>query len=99
MGDAVYLTQDNVPGAKLLKDPAGCSVLELKRWMECHGEKKTGKKQDLIRRVKHCTLIQKTVDPKVDGGKWYEIKVSSKRPSNPLVLEEQQLCFWKSKFQ
>ena len=33
------LKEDEVPGAKLLKEPEKCVVEELKRWLECHGLK------------------------------------------------------------
>eukprot|EP00794_Sanderia_malayensis_P010597 gene10597-11718_t len=72
--EEVALTEEDVPGASLSNDPSGCSVLVLKRWLECHGEKRTGKKQDLIDRVRGCISINKAVDPKVDDGKWYELK-------------------------
>ncbi|XP_065070738.1 uncharacterized protein LOC135695544 [Rhopilema esculentum] len=59
------------------KDPAEYSVVELKRWLECHGVKRTGKKQDLIDRVRGAIETRQGIDPKVDGGKWYDIKRSS----------------------
>ena len=73
----VVLTEDEVPGAKLTKPPSDCNVLELKRWLECHGEKKSGKKQELVDRVNGCISLKIKVDPKVDGGKWYDIKAKS----------------------
>ena len=45
MENAGYLSEDDVPGEKLLKDPSDCRVVHLKRWVECHGEKKTWKKK------------------------------------------------------
>ena len=54
--------------------PEASSVLELKRWLECHREKKSGKKDELVIRVKGCIQINKGVDPKVDGGKWHAMK-------------------------
>ena len=46
------LKEDEVPGAKLLKEPEKCVVEELKRRLVCHGLKKSGKKVELINRVK-----------------------------------------------
>ena len=45
----------------------------LKRWLEYHGLKKSGKKSELINRVNQSIGLIK-VDPKVDGGKRYDIK-------------------------
>ena len=42
----VILVEEDVPGACFSKDPAEYSVVELKRWLECHGVKRTGKKFD-----------------------------------------------------
>ena len=63
---------DDVPGAKLTKDPTDCTVEELKRWLECHGLKKGGRKGELFERV---TLVlgKIKVDAKVDC-RLYDIK-------------------------
>ena len=71
--NTVVLYEEDVPGAKLMKDPNDCSVEELKRWLKCHGLKKTGKKVELIERVRLNNRIGK-IDPKIDGGKWYKYK-------------------------
>ena len=68
------LAEGDVPGSHFTKDPAEYSVLELKRWFECHGGKKSGKKRELIDRIRSCIAIKKGIDPKVDGGKWYNQK-------------------------
>ena len=44
--------------------------------------KKSGKKDELIVRVEGCMAIKKSVDPKVDGGKWYDIKCSGSSQGN-----------------
>ena len=41
----IVLNEEDVPGAKLMKAPNDCCVEELKRWLECHGLKRTGKKR------------------------------------------------------
>ena len=42
----IILSEDDVPGAKLTEIlPSECSMDQLKCWLECHGLKKTGKKQ------------------------------------------------------
>ena len=72
----ITLSEKDVPGASLAKYFSNCNVEELKRWLECHGQKKSGKKPELIDRVRGCTRIGVKVDSKVDGGKWYETKSS-----------------------
>ena len=69
------LTEDDVPGAKLKKDPESCIVDELKRWLECHGLKKSGKKAELVERVKEGLKTKLPVSQKIDGGRWYELKL------------------------
>ena len=39
-------------------------------------------KSELITRVEGCLAIKKTVDPKVDGGKWYNIKSTGNSEGN-----------------
>ena len=73
MESRIVLAEEDVPGAKLAKKPEMCSVVVLKRWLECHGLRKSGNKCDLIERVNQSIGLIK-VDPKVDGGKWYDLK-------------------------
>ncbi|XP_066922319.1 uncharacterized protein [Clytia hemisphaerica] len=70
------LDETDVPGAKLTKDPGKCTVLELKRWLECHSLKKSGKKEDSIQRVREGLKTNLPVNPNIDGGKWYNMKTS-----------------------
>ena len=69
MANCVVLVEDDVPGAKLVKKPKECSVEILKRWLECNGIKKSGKKSELKNRVNQSIGLIK-VDPKVNGRKW-----------------------------
>ena len=46
MQPEITLTENNVPGAKLGKDLAECNVDELKRCIECRGQKKVKEKQN-----------------------------------------------------
>ena len=46
MQPEIILTENGVPGAKLTKDLAECNVDELKRWLECRGQKKVGEKRN-----------------------------------------------------
>ena len=49
--DEVVLTEKDVPGAYLSKDPSEYTVPMLKRWLECHGHKKTGNLSALVERT------------------------------------------------
>ena len=69
------LKEDEVTGVKLLKEPEKCVVEELKRWLECHGLEKSGKKAKLINRVRDGLKLNLPVDPKINGGKWYNLKI------------------------
>ena len=68
------LKEDEVPCAKLLKESQKCVVEEVKSWLECHGLKISGKNTNLIKRVKDGLKLNLPVDPKIDGGKWYNLK-------------------------
>ena len=39
MQPEIILTENDIPGVKLTKDLAECNVDELKRWLECRGQK------------------------------------------------------------
>ena len=45
MEEEIILTEKDVPGAHFSEDPAEYSVVQLKRWLECHGEKRGERKQ------------------------------------------------------
>ena len=62
----ITLTDEEVPGAKLPNEPGKCSVMQLERWLECRGQRKTGKMFDLAERVRACMPLN--IDLKVDGG-------------------------------
>lgn len=70
----VVLTETDVPGAKLPRPPGECNVLELQRWLECRGVKKTGKKSELVARVEGSLKLNLPLDPKIDGGIVYNQK-------------------------
>ena len=45
------LSPDDVPGAYINIDNfESCSIVQLKRWLECRGLKTTGNKPDLLQR-------------------------------------------------
>ena len=74
----VKLTENDVPGAKLRKSPRDSNVTDLKRWLECHGLKKTGKREELVHWVEQAMAIAVPVNVGVDGGKWYQSKMNEK---------------------
>ena len=59
----IQLEEKDIPGAKLLKDPLECNIEELKRWLECRGQKKSGKKGELVERVQGCLRLNLPLDP------------------------------------
>ena len=80
------LKEEDVPGAKLSKEPHKCIMEELKRWLECRGIKRSGKKDELIRRVIEAQHMNLAIDPKVDGGKWYNLKVNNISDAHTLPI-------------
>ena len=69
---ALFFDQnDGVPGSKFLRDPDNYTVEQLKRWLKCRGQKVSGKRNDLIARVRGCVLTgdHQILDPSIDGGK------------------------------
>ena len=72
--EEVILTEKDVPGAYLSKDPSEYHLPDLKRWLECHGQKKKGKPPEVVEKIRGCMALKLPVDPGVDGGKWYELK-------------------------
>ena len=51
---------DGVPGSKFEQDPENYTNTQLKRWLKCRGLKLSGKRADLIARVRDC----------LKSGKW-----------------------------
>ena len=93
---AVVLEESDVPGAKLSKHPSQCLVEELQRWLECHNLKKSGKKDELIERVSNALTQNLPLDPKIDGGKWYNLKsIQQTDPEGSQNRREPLLTGWK----
>ena len=68
---SVLLTQDDIPGASLgNQDPKQLTVKQLKFWLSCRGARTSGKKDELVARVKNYNNIpelrDKIVDPDPD---------------------------------
>ena len=79
--ETINLYEDDVPGAKLSKQPSDTSVMELKRWLKCRGLKLSGSKPILVTRVQNGMKMNLPIDIKVDEGKWYELKREKSRES------------------
>ena len=73
----VILTEnDAVPGSKFTSCPEDYTVDQLKRWLKCRGLKQSGKRQELITRVKNCITSGNhyLLDASIDDGKWLKAK-------------------------
>ena len=64
----LQLEEKDIPGAKLVEDPSECNLEELKQWLECWGQKTSGKKGELVERVLGCLRLNTPLDPKVVNG-------------------------------
>ena len=71
MQPEIILSENDVPGAKLTKDLAECNVDELKRLLECRGQKRGGRKAELVARVEGRLKLNLPIDSKIDNGLWY----------------------------
>ena len=81
----VILTEkDEVPDSKFTSCPEDYTVDQLKRWLKCRGSKQSGKRQELITRVKDCIASgnHHLLDPGIDGGKWLKAKEDREHGSN-----------------
>ena len=73
----VILTEnEDVPGSKCTSCPEDYTVDQLKRRLKCGGSKQSGKRHELITRVKDCIARgnHHLLDPGIDGGKWLKTK-------------------------
>ena len=48
----VLTEEDGVPGSKFERQPEEYTVDQLKRWLKCRGLKLSGKREDLVQRVR-----------------------------------------------
>ena len=64
----IKLSEDEVPGAKFKgKDVEEHTNIQLKRWLECRGLKKSGKRTDLLNRYVHSQLLYRLLQPTSTG--------------------------------
>ena len=78
MKNISHLTEnDGVPGSKFVKDPDNYTVEQLKRWLKCRSLKQSGKRSELLTRVRECISSGNhcILDARLDAGQWYDAKV------------------------
>ena len=61
----IFLKENDVSDAKIVKEPSECSVEELKRWLWCNRQQKCGKSMSLLKEEKDFLKLNVKVDPKV----------------------------------
>ena len=78
----ILTEDDGIPGSKFEKEPEEYTVEQLKRWLKCRGLKQSGKRGELLNRVRDCIArgSHRNFEPSIDDGKWYAAK----------ALQEQQ---------
>ena len=80
----IILTEKDVPGAKLTKYFAECNVNELKRWLECWGQKKVGRKAELEARAEGLLKLNLSIDSKIGKG----LRYKEKEQKNSHVIQD-----------
>lgn len=50
----ILTKDDGIPGSKFEKEPEEYTVEQLKRWLKCRGLKQSGKRGELLNRVRDC---------------------------------------------
>ena len=77
----VLTDEDGVPGSTFEREPEEYTVEQLKRWLKCRGLKLSGKRDDLVKRVRDCVNSgsHHTLDPSIDNGKWLASKILKER--------------------
>ena len=50
----ILTENDAVPGCRFDKDPDNYTVDQIKRWLKCRGLKQSGKRSELVKRVRDC---------------------------------------------
>ena len=78
----VLTEDDGVSGFKFERKPEEYTVDQLKRWLKYRGLKLSGKREDIVQRVRDCVRNGNyhTLDPGIDRGKWFAAKVLQENP-------------------
>ena len=88
---ARILTQnDGVPGSKFEQDPENYTNTQLKRWLKHRGLKLSGKRADLISRVRDCLKSgnQYVLDSSIDEGNWLQAKILKENKLKRIHLKD-----------
>ena len=66
----VLTDEDGVPGSIFEREPEEYTVEQLKRWLKCKGLKLSGKRDNLVKRVRDYVNSKNdhTLDPSIDNG-------------------------------
>ena len=77
----VLTDEDGVPGSIFETEPEEYTVEQLKRWLKCRGLKLSGKRDELVKRVRDCVNSgnHHTLDSSIDNGKWLASKILKER--------------------
>ena len=72
----ILTEEGGIPGSKFEKEPEKYTVEHLKRWLKCRGLKQSGKRGELLNRVRDCIASgsHRNLEPSIDDGKWYAAK-------------------------
>ncbi|KAF5286774.1 hypothetical protein FQR65_LT12444 [Abscondita terminalis] len=83
------LLPSDVPGATLSCNLHDHSVQELRRWLECRGLNQSGRKEDLIERIRNCidNGRENEISIAIDGGKWYNRKRNADPTTSSSLVE------------
>ena len=73
----VLTEDDGVSGFKFEREPGEYTVDQLKRWLKCRGLKLSGKREDIVQRLRDCVRSGSyhILDPVIYHGKWFAAKV------------------------
>ena len=72
----ILTKDDGTPGSKFEKEPEEYTVEQLKRWLKCRKLKQSGKRGELLNRVRDCIASgsHRNLEPSIDEGKWFAAK-------------------------
>ena len=77
----VLTKEDGIPGSKFERELEEYTVGQLRQWLKCGGLKLSGKREDVVQRVRDCVRSWNyhTLDPAINHGKWFAAESSSRK--------------------
>ena len=77
----VLTDEDGVPGSIFEREQEEYTAEQLKRWLKCRGLKLSGKRDELVKRVRDCvnSVNHHTLDLSIDNRKWFASKILKER--------------------